>query len=142
MYLDFIYYLIFRRLLILRSHAHTKLARRAIHPAWTRRAPMAITTSGKAANLEPLAGSVCGRDGVSVSLKVGAGVGVSLSFSSLGIEVGVRHGTVPPHPPWYCPVAAHADGLDASPNKIMPITQTTAMYRGLIGVSQFGSLIH
>ena len=103
---------------------------------------MAIITNGNAGNLEPLAGSVCGRDKVGVTLTVGAGVGVSLSFSSLGVEVEVRHGTVPPHPSWYCPVAAHADGLDASPNKITPITKTTARYRGFIGVSQFGSLIH
>jgi len=139
MCLDFIGYLI-NRTLTLRSYAHIKLARRATHPAQSRKAPIAISTSGNAGNLEPLAGSVCGNRGeVSATLKVGAGVGTSLSFS-LWIEVGVGHGTVPPHPPWSCPVAAHADGLDASPNKIRPITKTTAMYRGLIGFLQFGSL--
>jgi hypothetical protein len=144
MYPDFIEYLI-KRLLILQAHTHTRLARRATHPKKSRKAPIAIIVSGNSGNSEPLAGRVCGnRDGVGVTLRVGVGIGVSLSlsFSSLWMEVGVRHGTVPPHPPWPCPVAAHADELKASPNRITPITKTTAMYRGFIDVSQFGSLTH
>jgi hypothetical protein len=45
----------------------------------------------------------------------GTGVDVFLSVSFVGTCTGVgtlvRHGTVPPHPPWYCPDPAHAVGL-------------------------------